>query len=385
MSKPSEPNSNPDMGSPGTTPRSALALEVVNPSTDPRWEMELARHSQATVFHTAAWARVLQATYGFRPHYVMLKSDDAPSALLPLMEIRQPWGSAKAVSLPFTDSCPLLLPAGQDRPDLAALQSETAKPGEPIASSLLRQVHALARSRRWRSVELRLGLLERADEPSSVRFYNHTVPLAPTDEAQLATAKSAIRRCVKQSQASPVQITLGTSLELLTDYFGLHCLTRQRQGAPPQPWPFFRSLHQELLTRGMGYVVLAKLESRPIAGAVFLHHGVHAMYKFGASDLSFQNLRPNHGVMWTGIRHAAKLGCTAMDLGRTSMANDGLRQFKSGWGAVEVTQVYHCLELASNRWLATPDRTTGWQTQVFQRLPLWASRSLGRLLYRFAA
>jgi hypothetical protein len=67
------------------------------------------------------------------------------------------------------------------------------------------------------------------------------------------------------------------------------------------------------------------------------------------------------------------------------MDNDGLRQFKSGWGAVEVTQVYHCLELASNRWLATPDRTTGWQTQVFQRLPLWASRVLGRLLYRFAA
>lgn len=384
MSKPAEPNAIPDMDSEATPPHSASGLEVVDPGADPRWERELARHDQATVFHTSAWARVLQVTYGFRPHYLMLKSDHGRTALLPIMEIRQPWGSTKAVSLPFTDSCPLL-PAGQERPDPAALLSATAQPTDPIAATLLRQVRALARSRRWRRVELRLGLLERADEPSSVRFYNHTVPLAPTDEAQLAKLKSAMRRCVKQAQASPVQITLGTSLEMLTDYYSLHCLTRRRQGAPPQPWTFFRNIHQELLARGMGYVVLAKLESRPIAGAVYLHHGQQATYKFGASDLSFQNLRPNHGVMWTGLRHAAKLGCTTMDLGRTSMDNDGLRQFKSGWGAVEVTQVYHCLELASNRWLATPDRTTGWQTQLFQRLPLWTSRWLGRLLYRFSA
>lgn len=357
----------------------------LNPITDSRWQRELAKHDQATVFHTAAWARVLQATYGFQPLYLSLPTDRGQDALLPLMEVRRLRGGLKAVSLPFTDSCALLLPAGEGRPDPSALQTRSVRPDAPLGSTFLRQVRSLAGERRWRSLELRLGLAERAGEAASVRFYNHVIPLESTDAAQLTALRPAVRRCLKNCQSSPLQITIGASLEMSQHYYTLHCLTRRRQGAPPQPWKFFRNIHQEILAHGMGYVVLASLGCRPVAGAVFLHYGRQAAYKFGASDHAFQSLRPNHGVMWTGIRHAARLGCVTLDLGRTSIENHGLQRFKNGWGALETTQVYHCLNLVTNRWQAAPDRTSGWQTMVFAHLPLWANRWLGRLLYRYVA
>jgi hypothetical protein len=302
------------------------------------------------------------------------------------MEVRTLSGRRKAVGLPFTDSCPILSTAGELTPDPEELRV-VPKPGglgSPV-QELFQRARQLAVEKRWSEIELRLGLVERSGASSSVTFYNHTVALESDDARQAALAESSVRRCQKKFQSGPLTVSVGTSLDFVRRYYGLHCLTRQRQGAPPQPWRFFTHIFEELLDRGMGYVVLVSLESKPIAGAVFLHWGKKAMYKFGASDLSFQHLRPNHGVMWTGLRHGARLGCNSMDLGRTSMDNEGLRRFKSGWGAVETRQVYHCLDVGSNSWRQLSDRTTGWQTHVFRRSPIWLSRIVGQLVYRYAA
>jgi len=148
---------------------------------------------------------------------------------------------------------------------------------------------------------------------------------------------------------------------------------------------FFAHLHQELLVRGLGFVVLVWHESLAIAGAVFLHSGAKAVYKFGASDLKFQHVRPNQLLMWTGLRQASKLGCTSMDLGRTSLTNEGLRRFKRSWGARETIHAYHRWETRTGRTVPLPDRSSGWQTILFRRLPSWASQIIGRLAYRFAA
>lgn len=368
-----------------TVSGSSSVAQVVSPIEDDRWQRELIGHPDATVFHSVAWARVLNRTYGFCPRYYILRSAGNRSAMLPLMEVRKPWGSTKAVSLPFTDSCPMLLPDGDGLPDPSALITDASVPANSLSTRLLRQLRAEASTRRWSSLELRLGLEERKGESASVCFHNHTVALESCDKSQLAACESSVRRCLRQAQSGPLKVTVGTDSETLSEYFRLHGITRRRQGAPPQPKQFFLNIQQELISQGLGYVVLVSLDSKAVAGAVFLHQGRKAVYKFGASDLSLQQLRPNHYVMWTGIRHAARLGCTSMDLGRTSMDNEGLRRFKRGWGATEVKQVYHCLDTRLNRWRNLPDRTTGWQTHLFRRLPLWASRWIGRLVYRYAA
>lgn len=364
------------------TPTGSVVL--ASPLDDPAWDGSAGRHPDATPFHTAGWARVLNRTYGFLPLYLVQKTGKSISGLLALMEVKGLSGARRGLSLPFTDSCPMLLPRDEPASEVREWPPTSDSVGE-TASGLLRKAADVARERGWRTIELRTSGRRGPEAPASVRFLNHCVTLHPDDATQMAMTESSVRRSLRKAQECDLNIEVGTGDGMLRDYFQLHCLTRRRQGAPPQPFAFFRNLGEEMIARGFGYLVMAYHQSRPVAGAVFLYNGPRAVYKFGASDMAFQHLRPNNNVMWTGIRHAAKLGCTSLDFGRTSMDNEGLRRFKKGWGAVETEQGYDCFDAHTGRRLVLKDRTGGWQTTVFERLPLWASRLIGRFAYRYAA
>src|SRR5205823_295553 len=117
--------------------------------------------------------------------------------------------------------------------------------------------------------------------------------------------------------------------------------TRKRHGLPPQPVSFFLNIYEEVIKAGLGFLVMAKSGSRPVAAAVFFHHGKSAVYKFGASDESFQELRGNNLVMWEAIQSLARRGFKTLHFGRTSPANAGLRRFKLAWGTTEETISYY--------------------------------------------
>ena len=129
-------------------------------------------------------------------------------------------------------------------------------------------------------------------------------------------------------------------------------------------------------------VVLAGGAGAKIAGAVFFFLGGRAIYKYGASDYRKQNLRPNNLVMWEGMKWLARQGVTSLDLGKSSLSNDGLRKFKLNLGAREERLEYIKWDLRRNQFLVETDGVTGWHNQVFSRLPLFLSRRAGELLYK---
>ena len=364
---------------------SEISLETVNPLSYPNWDRELTQFSEARIFHTSAWCRTLSQTYGFTPLYVVARREGRPVGILPWMEVRSLRGKRRGVSLPFTDSCPLLVADPEPAPSDWSLEGAANCPQTSVTAQILTRSYALGRERHWHDLEFRPGQTVDLAAPASTQFYQHTVPLKPTDASQLAHCEPSVRRSLRQARESGLTVSIGTDFASIREYFGLHCLTRRRQGSPPQPMAFFTQIQEELLARGHGFVVLAHQGNVPVAGAVFLQSNRHATYKFGASDLAYQALRPNQLVMWSGFREAFRLGCQQVDLGRTSLQHEGLRRFKRGWGALETRQAYHRFELPGGGRQQVPDRTSGWQTRLFQILPQWTGRWAGRLLYRYAA
>jgi lipid II:glycine glycyltransferase (peptidoglycan interpeptide bridge formation enzyme) len=151
---------------------------------------------------------------------------------------------------------------------------------------------------------------------------------------------------------------------------------------PPQPFALFQNIHQHVLARKLGVVVLVSFAGRPIAAGVYFGFGARATYKYGASDERFQHLRGNNLVMWEAIKwHAAK-GFRNLHLGRTSLGNDGLRRFKLNWGAAEDKIEYVKYDLRHDRFLADKDESAGWHNQLFRRLPIFLSKMVGAALYR---
>jgi len=168
-------------------------------------------------------------------------------------------------------------------------------------------------------------------------------------------------------------------------FYSLHCLTRQRHGVPPQPAHFFHHIQKHILEPGNGFVSLARFQNKWIAAAVFFHFGSRAFYKFGASDMNFQYVRANNLLMWEAIAHFRGQGATEFSFGRTDPDDEGLLQFKRGWGAEENTLRYYRMGMSQK---APPKRegSTGNKARlvhaVMQRMPLPVLRFVGGMIYR---
>jgi lipid II:glycine glycyltransferase (peptidoglycan interpeptide bridge formation enzyme) len=209
--------------------------------------------------------------------------------------------------------------------------------------------------------------------------------LSPHGDRLFQSLNSSVRNQVRQAQRNGVAVEIGRSISLMDAYYSLHCLTRRKHGIPPQPVGFFHSIQRNLLQRGLGFVAIARAKAKPVAGAVFLHQGPQAYYKFSASDEDDLRLRGNNLVMWESICHLKKEGITKLDFGRTSITNEGLRRYKLRWGTKENTVHYHRFDFRKNRFVADREQANGLHNRIFGLMPIPVLRWCGRVLYRHVA
>lgn len=335
----------------------------VDPLLDYRWDSLVSVLDSSSLFQTSHWARVLHDTYGHRPFYFCRISDGRPEVLLPLMEVSSRWTGRRGVSLPFTDFCPLL--------------STNSEARQSLHQALVRR----GRERGWRYFECRSNEFQSLSDKPSLRFYGHIIELEKKQDVLISRMGGATRRGIRKAQQANLQIEFSTGLDSMRSFYALHCQTRRRHGVPPQPFRFFENIVRHIFATGHGFVALARLGGKPIAAAVFFYHRREALYKFGASDESFQHLRVNNLLMWEALKRCAELGCEVLHLGRTSLGQDGLRRFKLGFGAQEEQINYYKYDFGKQAFITEVDRARSGITNLFKYFPPPLFRLAGRFLY----
>ena len=341
-----------------------LEVRALSSLSDPEWDSMALSHPESNLFHRTAWGRVVCKTYGHTPLYLDFRRNGKSIALIPMVELASPITGKRGVSMPFSDFCsPLVFDAhGQ----------------ESIVAALLK----IGRERNWRSVELRGGRnIMPAFAPAAEKYYTHRLNLSIGVEQLFDGLSPSARRAVRKAEKSGVKAEVSESWEATREFYRLHARTRRRHGLPPQPLSFFRNIHREIIRQGFGFVVLAKLGPRPIAGALFFHSKQTGLYKFGASDERESRLRGNNLAIWQGIKELAQNGITTLDFGRTDFQNSGLRDFKLSWGATEGITEYFRFSFRADKWLAGTNQTSKLHEAIFRRLPVVVNRIAGRLIY----
>jgi len=293
------------------------------------------------------------------------------------MEVASPLTGRRGVSLPFSDFCPVLTDAdGESR-------------------QLFQAAVEFGRSQKWQYLELRPASAADAlafepdgergsraeQDDSSTGFYTHVIDLRGDEGAILAQMDDPMRRGIRKADKAGLKIEFSDSLEAIHTYYRLHAFTRKRHGLPPQPFRFFENIARFVLATREGFVAIAKLGSEPVAAMVCFHHGEAAIYKFGASNMNFQNLRPNNLLFYEVLKHYSRAGFARLNLGRTSLANEGLRKFKLSLGAREERLGYKRFDFRSNSFVPVIDRAETWANHLFRLLPLPLLQMAGRLLY----
>ncbi|WP_328760722.1 GNAT family N-acetyltransferase [Geomonas azotofigens] len=245
---------------------------------------------------------------------------------------------------------------------------------------LLQNVLEYGRSQEWRYVELRGERLLCQEIPYK-RFVQHTLPLIKDENVLKAQVRKSAARNIQKAVKEGVKIDVTYDLSGVLSFYRLHCLTRRRQGQPPQAKQYFINLHKYLIDDGLGFTALARHGQSIIAGLICLHYGSNAIYKYGASDEKYQNLRANNLLFWEMIKKCAYDGFSTLSFGRTDLQNTGLMVFKDGWGGERSELNYYRYDLAKDAFISRTNNLQGYEA-LFKKLPVAILRLLGAVGYR---
>lgn len=340
---------------------------VILTPEDPRWLAFMASMPEANIFHHPAWLDLLSRSYGYRPFVAALLNENGGiDAGLPVMEVNSRLRGRRWVSLPFTDHC---------APLASSLESE---------QTLIKQLVELSRNQGVQRIQVRWSLPPALGLQAGETFLWHRIALDAKAPSTMVGVSRMHRRNVRLAQRRGVRIEWSDDPGHLKDFYKLHVLNRQRLGVPVQPWRFFDLLGKLLISRGLGFLLLAYHDQECIAGAVFLRWGKTLVYKYGASSRQNLHFRPNDLIFWMALEWACANGYERLDLGRTDVADEGLGHFKKGWGAREQQLSYSTLPSLQHPVGSSSD-ALGLIRKFVRHSPSWVARLSGELFYRYLA
>lgn len=341
-----------------------LQLKIINPLSYDGWDELLMSADGYSIFHSQAWVGVLCDSYQYHPLYFTMIDSGKLSALVPVMEVKSAVTGKRGVSLPFTDYCePLVSDKAQFR---------------EILNSIIRY----GKDSGWKFFELRGGNGLQLNTASSSYYYTHTLDLGQGEEQVFSKYRDNTKRNIKKALKNNVQVEIHRSPESVREYYLLHCLTRKRQGLPPQPFYFFENIYQHIISKNLGFVVLASHQKKIVSGAVYFHFGKKVIYKFGASDMAFQHLRANNLVMHHAIQWSIQNGYRQFCFGRTEPFHEGLLRFKEGWGTQGHHLNYYKFDLRKDSFIKDGQKKNRDGYFIFREMPVPLLKMAGSLLYR---
>lgn len=336
-------------------------IEIINPCVLKDWNELLIQTPGSSFFHTSIWAQVLRESYNYEPLYFVIRRNSTIEALLPFMEVDSPLTGKRGVSLPFTDySEPIVTDAAQ-------------------FNELFDEALALGKKRRWNYLEFRGGETFFDKKRPSEWHYVHTLYIGNIASDNFS---GSTRRNIKKAEKQNLDVSVSNSPEAMKDFCRLNALTRKYHGLPPQPRRFFQCVYDRILAQNMGFIVLASMKGTAIAANVYFTFADRIIYKYGALDRAFQHLRASNLVMWEAIRWGHDHKYMALCLGRTEPGNEGLRQFKLGWGAQERQIRYFRYDLRNDIFIKSPQIIRPLHRKIFGMLPTPILELQGRILYR---
>jgi len=278
----------------------------------------------------------------------------------------------RLVSLPFSDHCELLV--------------DNAAEEQVLVSALEQRLH----QEKLRYVELRA---ERPFAGSNgvyvwtQSFCFHQLDLRRDLGTLLADChKSSTQRKILRAEREGLTYEVGQSQALLDAFWNLLVITRRRHQIPPQPKSWFRNL---IDCFGAALQIRVAWKDRvPLAAILTLSYKDTLMYKYGCSDMRFNNLGGTQLLFWRSIQEAKRDGLRVLDLGRSDLSNTGLITFKDRLGSSRSMLTYSRLSLMPpsgtlNR--AGTELAGRMMRRVASHLPSGILRMAGTALYKHIA
>jgi CelD/BcsL family acetyltransferase involved in cellulose biosynthesis len=342
----------------------SIEIHELSPLADPRWPKMLKSHSNTSVFHSVEWLRALQQTYGYEPlAYTSTPPGTALSNAVVFCRVKSWVTGRRLVSLPFSDHC------------------EPLVDGVDQLHELLTPALQELREGKIKYIDIRpLSLSFSGTTESAESYFIHLLDLRPTSEELYKKLHGdSIRRKIQRAERENLTLEVGSSEAMLSEFYKLHVITRQRQQLPPHPLKWFRNV---LTCLGPdAQIRVAKKDGNAIASIFTLSHKHKMVYKYGCSDAHSHNLGGMQFLFWDLIRYAKEHGFVELDFGRSECTNTGLVTFKDRWGAKRQLITYLRYPSRPVTTEQDPSMLMKLGKKVFSHCPQGVLRLAGNFLY----
>lgn len=342
-----------------------IEIKILNPVQERDWNNLILKFDEYSFFHTKEWARLLVETYKFRSTYYTVFENGELNAVIPIMEVKSWITGKRAVSLPFSDYCePLFKKSG-------------------LSQILCREIIKNLKIQNNKYIEFRTSKdLYPFETKQYRRDLRHILKLDKNESELLKQCSENTKRNIRMAAKENLSLKIQNDEIGITNFYNMMCETRKKHGLPPQPFSFFQNILDILITKGCGDILFALKDNNYISGAIYLKFGKKLLYKYGASHPQYLKYRGNHFVMWEAIKKYRDEGYEEFDFGETDLEHEGLKRFKRGWNANELSIYTTRYSLEKENYLPVSPLTQGFHTMIFSHLPISILKIIGDKLYK---
>jgi FemAB-related protein (PEP-CTERM system-associated) len=295
----------------------SVTLRPLDAISAPAWDAFVAAMPNGTFFHRAGWARVIDAAFGHRTHYVYAERDGSVVGVLPLAQVKTLLFGNTLISVPF---CVYGGPL--------AVDAETSTALEDHGMGLLASTGASA-------LEFREREAVESDWETRADLY---VTFRKAIEADNERNMKAIPR--KQRAMVRKGIQNGLTSRVNQDVGPLHRVYAEsvrNLGTPVFSRRYFAILLDEF--RDCADVVTIMDADQPIASVMNFYHRDEVLPYYGGGSFAARQRAGNDFMYWEVMRRAADRGCRLFDFGRSKLGT-GAFAFKRNWGFEPAPLVY---------------------------------------------
>ncbi|MEP7137802.1 MAG: peptidoglycan bridge formation glycyltransferase FemA/FemB family protein [Chloroflexota bacterium] len=170
------------------------------------------------------------------------------------------------------------------------------------------------------------------------------IDIKDTEEAILARMKPKTRYNIRLAEKKGVTVRTWSDIE---SFHKLMTVTGGRDGFGIHSLEYYKRAYELLQPKGLGEILVAEYEGKPLAALFVARNGNRAYYLYGASTDEERNRMPTYLLQWEAMKWAKARGCEEYDLWGVPDENEatleanfetrhnglwGVYRFKRGFG-----------------------------------------------------
>jgi FemAB-related protein (PEP-CTERM system-associated) len=331
-----------------------MEVKPLQKENESAWNNFVNSSHNSTFFHTTAWKKAVESSYGHKSIY-LIAEDKTIQGILPLFIINN-----KIVSVPFGD--------------YGGICTST----QEASKLLLEKAKEICREKDASYIELRQT--KKIESLTEKNCYNSLVLKLNNIDLMWKGFSKKIRNAVRKAEKFDLQITIGNSSKDIDSFYAVYSQNMRDLGSPSHKKEFFANI---IRFYSNCTIMTTKFKEKIIGGIFMIKFKNTISVPWASSLRGYFRMNPNNLLYWEAIKYAVNNNFKYFDFLRSRIGSSNF-DFKKRWGAMP-KQLYYSYYLNNIKQIPDQDPHNPKYTiaiAVWKKMPFFLANKIGPLIRR---